>query len=74
MEKTWCDFVYLKKVILHFLMFLTLPSFPASLPGMWDRTITVGSAGKTFSVTGWKVRSVGSSNAARVTPLSTTSC
>ncbi|XP_006824274.1 kynurenine aminotransferase-like [Saccoglossus kowalevskii] len=26
----------------------------ASLPGMWDRTITVGSAGKTFSVTGWK--------------------
>ncbi|KAM7368788.1 hypothetical protein PAMP_013095 [Pampus punctatissimus] len=27
----------------------------ASLPGMWDRTITVGSAGKTFSATGWKV-------------------
>lgn len=27
----------------------------ASLPGMWDRTITVGSAGKTFSVTGWKL-------------------
>ncbi|CAG9863975.1 unnamed protein product [Phyllotreta striolata] len=27
----------------------------ATLPGMWDRTITVGSAGKTFSVTGWKV-------------------
>ena len=26
----------------------------ASLPGMWDRTITVGSVGKTFSVTGWK--------------------
>ena len=26
----------------------------ASLPGMWDRTITIGSAGKTFSVTGWK--------------------
>ncbi|KAG9477722.1 hypothetical protein GDO78_012961 [Eleutherodactylus coqui] len=22
---------------------------------MWDRTITVGSAGKTFSATGWKV-------------------
>lgn len=31
-------------------------SLPASLPGMWDRTITIGSAGKTFSVTGWKVR------------------
>lgn len=27
----------------------------ALLDGMWDRTITVGSAGKTFSVTGWKV-------------------
>lgn len=27
----------------------------ASLPGMWERTITVGSAGKTFSVTGWKI-------------------
>ncbi|XP_023015012.2 kynurenine aminotransferase [Leptinotarsa decemlineata] len=26
----------------------------ASLPGMWDRTITIGSAGKTFSITGWK--------------------
>ncbi|CAH1643697.1 unnamed protein product [Spodoptera littoralis] len=26
----------------------------ASLPGMWERTITVGSAGKAFSVTGWK--------------------
>ncbi|XP_028165953.1 kynurenine--oxoglutarate transaminase 3 [Ostrinia furnacalis] len=27
----------------------------ATLPGMWERTITVGSAGKTFSVTGWKI-------------------
>jgi aspartate/methionine/tyrosine aminotransferase len=27
----------------------------ASLPGMWDRTVTVSSSGKTFSVTGWKV-------------------
>lgn len=27
----------------------------ATLPGMFDRTITVSSAGKTFSVTGWKV-------------------
>ncbi|KAM7033785.1 kynurenine--oxoglutarate transaminase 1 isoform 1-T1 [Acridotheres tristis] len=27
----------------------------ASLQGMWDRTVTIGSAGKTFSVTGWKV-------------------
>lgn len=27
----------------------------ALMPGMWERTITIGSAGKTFSVTGWKV-------------------
>jgi len=27
----------------------------ASLPGMFDRTVTLGSAGKGFSVTGWKV-------------------
>ena len=27
----------------------------ATLPGMAQRTLTVGSAGKTFSVTGWKV-------------------
>jgi N-succinyldiaminopimelate aminotransferase len=27
----------------------------ATLPGMADRTLTAGSAGKTFSVTGWKV-------------------
>ena len=27
----------------------------ATLPGMWERTVTISSAGKTFSVTGWKV-------------------
>ncbi|XP_008305547.1 kynurenine--oxoglutarate transaminase 3 isoform X1 [Cynoglossus semilaevis] len=27
----------------------------ATLPEMWDRTITISSAGKTFSVTGWKL-------------------
>lgn len=27
----------------------------ASQPGFWDRTITVSSSGKTFSVTGWKI-------------------
>lgn len=26
-----------------------------TLPGMWERTITIGSAGKAFSVTGWRV-------------------
>lgn len=27
----------------------------ATLPGMYERTITIGSAGKTFSATGWKL-------------------
>ncbi|KAF8528770.1 pyridoxal phosphate-dependent transferase [Hysterangium stoloniferum] len=27
----------------------------ATLPGMWERTITVGSAGKSFAATGWRV-------------------
>jgi len=27
----------------------------ATLPGMWDRTLTINSVGKTFSLTGWKV-------------------
>lgn len=27
----------------------------ASLPGMWDHTVTISSAGKTFSATGWQV-------------------
>jgi len=26
-----------------------------TLPGMWERTMRVGSAGKTFSLTGWKI-------------------
>lgn len=26
-----------------------------SLPGMWERTITISSGGKTFSLTGWKI-------------------
>jgi N-succinyldiaminopimelate aminotransferase len=28
---------------------------PCTLPGMWDRTVSISSAGKTFSFTGWKV-------------------
>lgn len=35
----------------------SLVSLPASLQGMWDRTVMIGSAGKTFSATGWKVNS-----------------
>jgi len=32
------------------------PHIPiATLPGAWERTVTISSAGKTFSLTGWKV-------------------
>ncbi|KAF5276824.1 hypothetical protein FQA39_LY06376 [Lamprigera yunnana] len=34
--------------------FVIMFAFLATLPDMWERTITIGSAGKTFSVTGWK--------------------
>jgi N-succinyldiaminopimelate aminotransferase len=27
----------------------------ATLPGMWERTLTISSAGKTFAMTGWKI-------------------
>ena len=27
----------------------------ATLPGMWERTLTLSSAGKSYSFTGWKV-------------------
>lgn len=27
----------------------------STLPGMWDRTLTINSTGKTFSLTGWKI-------------------
>ena len=40
-------------IILHYILFILCNS--ATLPGMWDRTVTIGSAGKTFSVTGWKL-------------------
>jgi len=33
-----------------------VPHIPiATLPGAWERTVTISSAGKTFSLTGWKV-------------------
>ncbi|CAH0477154.1 unnamed protein product [Peronospora belbahrii] len=35
----------------------------ANMDGMWERTLTISSAGKTFSVTGWKVGwAIGPSN------------
>lgn len=38
------------------LIFGTQAHLPlATLPGMWDRTLTINSTGKTFSLTGWKI-------------------
>jgi len=45
-----CDEVY-ERIVFDGKAHLRL----ASLPGMWERTVTLGSAGKTFSVTGWKI-------------------
>ncbi len=45
----------------------------ASLPGMWDRTISISSAGKTFSATGWQVGwSIGPSHL--ITPMQKLVC
>lgn len=45
-----CDEVY------EHIVFDNLPHIPLmTLPGMRDRTLRMGSAGKTFSLTGWKV-------------------
>ena len=38
----------------HFLAPSRLPSAATQLPEMFDRTVTLSSAGKTFSVTGWQ--------------------
>ncbi|HLT18830.1 MAG TPA: methionine aminotransferase [Thermomicrobiales bacterium] len=43
----------------------------ATLPGMWERTLTINSTGKTFSVTGWKIGYV-TGSAALQTALRTT--
>lgn len=45
-----CDEVY-EHILFSGQTHLSLASFP----GMWDRTLTISSAGKTFSVTGWKI-------------------
>lgn len=57
-----CDEVY------EHLTFDGVPHIPLmTLPGMRDRTLRIGSAGKTFSLTGWKVGYV--TAGANLTPL-----
>jgi N-succinyldiaminopimelate aminotransferase len=50
------DLVVLSDEVYEHLVFDDARHVPiATLPGMAERTITVGSGGKTFSVTGWKI-------------------
>src|SRR5690242_7399420 len=50
------DLVVLSDEVYEHLVFDDEVHVPiATLPGMFERTITVGSGGKTFSVTGWKI-------------------
>jgi N-succinyldiaminopimelate aminotransferase len=50
------DAVVVTDEVYEHMIFDGKPHIPmASLPGMADRTLTISSAGKTFSVTGWKV-------------------
>ncbi len=50
------DLVVLSDEVYEHLVYDGTPHVPiASLPGMRERTLTVGSGGKSFSFTGWKV-------------------
>lgn len=50
------DLFVLSDEVYEFLLFDGAKHLPmASLDGMYDRTITISSAGKTFGVTGWKI-------------------
>jgi N-succinyldiaminopimelate aminotransferase len=49
------DLVVISDEVYEHLTF-DVPHVPiATLPGMWERTLTISSGGKTFSFTGWKV-------------------
>ncbi|WP_456697860.1 pyridoxal phosphate-dependent aminotransferase [Aeromicrobium sp. P5_D10] len=50
------DLVVISDEVYEHLTFDALPHTPiATLPGMAERTLTIGSGGKSFSLTGWKV-------------------
>lgn len=50
------DLLVFSDEVYEFLTFDNAKHIPiATLPGMKDRTITISSAGKTFSMTGWKI-------------------
>jgi N-succinyldiaminopimelate aminotransferase len=50
------DLVVLSDEVYEELTYDGRPHVPvATVPGLWERTITVGSSGKIFSLTGWKI-------------------
>lgn len=50
------DLIVVTDEVYEHLTFDGVPHLPlAALPGMAERTVTLSSAGKTFSVTGWKI-------------------
>ena len=50
------DLMVVTDEVYEHLTFDAVPHLPlCTLPGMADRTLTISSAGKTFSVTGWKI-------------------
>ncbi|MCA9907287.1 MAG: aminotransferase class I/II-fold pyridoxal phosphate-dependent enzyme [Anaerolineae bacterium] len=50
------DVICISDEVYEHLTFGETPHIPmATLPGMFERTVSIGSAGKTFGMTGWKV-------------------
>jgi len=48
-------FVFTDEIYEHFIFDDMKHISLASLPGMWDRTITISGLSKTFSITGWRI-------------------
>ncbi len=48
-------FVFTDEIYEHFIYDGLDHISAASLPGMWDRTITISGLSKTFSITGWRI-------------------
>lgn len=48
-------FVFTDEIYEHFLYDGRIHIPPATLPGMWERTITISGLSKTFSITGWRI-------------------
>lgn len=48
-------FVFTDEIYEHFVYDGRTHISPVTLPGMWDRTITISGLSKTFSITGWRI-------------------